>query len=93
VRRLIEAAREAQRHCRRTFGFQAKVGQHVLHQRLIQQPLPESMAEGGVMQGLSQGARMLAAEPKAQSRRVCRTISMIAGTPRPSSPTIRARAP
>ncbi len=38
-------------------------------------------------------ARIPAVEPIVQSRRVWLTISMIVGTPRPSSPTIRAQAP
>ena len=38
-------------------------------------------------------ARIPAAAPSAQSRRVWLTISMIVGTPRPSSPTSRAQAP
>jgi hypothetical protein len=33
------------------------------------------------------------AEPITQSRRVCVTISMMVGTPRPSSPSMRAQAP
>ena len=37
--------------------------------------------------------RIPAAVPMTQSRRVCPTISMIVGTPRPGSPTIRASAP
>ena len=37
--------------------------------------------------------RMPAAVPMTQSRRVWPTISMIVGTPRPGSPTIRAQAP
>ena len=36
---------------------------------------------------------MAAAVPITQSRRVCPTISMIVGTPRPGSPTMRAHAP
>ncbi len=36
---------------------------------------------------------MPAVEPSVQSSRVWLTISMIVGTPRPSSPTIRAQAP
>ena len=38
-------------------------------------------------------ARIPAAAPRQQSRRVWLTISMIVGTPRPSSPTIRAQVP
>ena len=38
-------------------------------------------------------ARIPAAAPRQQSSRVWLTISMIVGTPRPSSPTIRAQAP
>ena len=37
--------------------------------------------------------RMPAAEPSRQSRRVWLTMRMIVGTPRPSSPTSRARTP
>ena len=42
---------------------------------------------------LTTAARIPAAAPITQSRRVWPTISMIVGTPRPGSPTIRAQAP
>ena len=52
---------------------------------------PSGMRHGGWR--CTTPARMPAAPPITQSSRVWPTISMIVGTPRPGSPTIRAHAP
>ena len=93
-RRLVVGARQPHRQHRRRLGLDREVGEHVAHQRLVDQRLAEGGAVGGVVE--SPGRRRRASRRRApitQSRRVWPTISMIVGTPRPGSPTIRAQAP
>ena len=55
--------------------------------------LPKALRCAACQVALATAARIPAAVPMTQSRRVWLTISMIVGTPRPGSPTIWARAP
>src|SRR5258706_62500 len=49
-----EGSRKAKHQQRRGFGLESKVGQHVLHQRLLDKPSPESLAVHGVVKRLIQ---------------------------------------
>ncbi len=48
---LVVGAREAHREHRRGLGLDAQVGEHVAHQRLVDQQLAEGRAVGGVVGG------------------------------------------
>ena len=47
-RRLVVGARQAHRQRRRGLGLDAEVGEHVGHERLVDQPLAERAAVGGM---------------------------------------------
>ena len=87
-RSLVVGAREPHRQRGRRLGLDRQVGEHVLHQRLVDQQLAERAAVRGVLgRPARPPTRIPAAEPITQSSRVWLTISMIVGTPRPGSPT------
>ena len=91
---IVVGAREAHRQRGRRLGLDRQVGEHVAHQRLVGQHACRRRC--GARRATSparRAARIPAAAPITQSRRVWLTISMIVGTPRPGSPTIRAHAP
>ena len=68
------------------FAFEGQVGQDVLHGGLVDEELSKARRWAAWWTACASGRRMRAAEPMTQSSRVWATISMIVGTPRPSSP-------
>ena len=49
---LVEGGREPQREPRRDFGFDCQVGEDVLHQRRVDEQVPERETMRGMMQSL-----------------------------------------
>ena len=92
--RLVVGARQAHRADRRRLGLDREVGEHVPHQRLVDQRACRTPRGASVWWiACGDACAHPGRRPEQQSRRVWLTISMIVGTPRPSSPTIRAQAP
>ena len=70
--------------------LEGEVGEHVGHERLVDEQTTERRAMGGMPGGLGQAlADRPRWRPRMQSRRVWLTISMMVRTPLPSSPTSR----
>ena len=91
--RVVIGAGQSKGGDRGGLRLDAEVGEHVLHQRLLDQRPAEGRAVVGVVDRLDDPARIPAALPSAQSSLVWLTISMIVRIPAPSSPTSRAQAP
>ena len=68
---LVVGAGEAHRRDRRRLGLDAEVGEHVAHQRLVDQLLAEGGAVGGVVERLHDARRGSRWRRRSRSRAGC----------------------
>src|SRR5271165_5579633 len=88
----VDSIAELQRLVKETVA-KKKIGEWVLVSGWSISFLPKALRWAAWCVAFTTATRIPAAVPITQSRRVWPTISMIVGTPRPGSPTIRAQAP
>ena len=90
---LVVGAREAQGDAVAASDSMARSASTLTMSGWSARRLPNALRCAACHVAWATAARIPAAVPMTQSRRVWLTISMIVGTPRPGSPTRRARAP